>query len=45
MRSVGVSAATGQGMDAFLEKLSEAKDEYEKDYKQEYERLKVKKSQ
>ena len=39
LRAVGVSAMTGEGLDDFLEKLDEATDEYESDYKVEYERL------
>lgn len=39
LRSVAVSAVTGQGFDELLEKLEEAKVEYENDYKVEYERL------
>jgi len=39
LRSVGVSAATGQGIDRFLELVQDAELEYEKDYRKEYERL------
>merc|ERR1712141_698274 len=39
LRSVGVSAMTGQGFDEFLEELKSAAIEYEQDYKPEYERL------
>ena len=39
LRSVGVSAMTGQGLDEFLEELKSAAIEYEQDYKPEYERL------
>merc|ERR1711997_828012 len=41
LRAVGVSAMTGEGLDDFLEKLDEATEEYESDYKVEYERLKT----
>ena len=34
-------AVTGEGLDDFLEKLDEATEEYETDYKVEYERLKA----
>merc|ERR1712141_324245 len=40
LRAVGVSAMTGEGLDDFLGKLDEATEEYESDYKVEYERLK-----
>jgi len=39
LHSVGVSAATGQGVDRFLELVKDAEEEYEKDYRIEYERL------
>ena len=39
LRSVGVSAVTGEGFDEFLEELKSAAQEYEQDYKKEYERL------
>ena len=41
LRAVGVSAMTGEGLDEFLDKLDEATEEYETDYKVEYERLKT----
>jgi len=41
LRAVGVSAMTGEGLDEFLDKLDEATEEYESDYKVEYERLKT----
>ena len=44
LRHVGVSAMTGDGFDEFLEELKSAAEEYEQDYKQEYERLKEAKS-
>ena len=40
LRSVGVSAMTGQGMDDFVDALVGATEEYESDYKVEYQRLK-----
>merc|ERR1719232_2214367 len=43
LRAVGVSAMTGEGLDEFLLKLDEAGQEYENDYKVEYERLKAEK--
>ena len=39
IRSVGVSAMTGKGIDEFLEALKGARTEYEQEYKPEYERL------
>lgn len=39
LHSVGVSAATGQGIDRFLELVQDAELEYETDYRKEYERL------
>ncbi|XP_040203936.1 GPN-loop GTPase 1 isoform X2 [Rana temporaria] len=39
LRVVGVSSMTGAGMDEFFVKLSEAAEEYEKEYRPEYERL------
>lgn len=39
LRVVGVSAMTGAGMDEFFVKVSEAAEEYEKEYRPEYERL------
>ena len=40
LRSVGVSAMTGKGLDEFLEALDLATQEYETEYKVEYQRLK-----
>ncbi|KAM4770748.1 GPN-loop GTPase 1 [Rhinophrynus dorsalis] len=39
LRVVGVSAVTGAGLDDFFEKVSEAADEYEREYRPEYDRL------
>ncbi|XP_068135917.1 GPN-loop GTPase 1 [Hyperolius riggenbachi] len=39
LRVVGVSAVTGAGMEEFFVKLKEAAEEYEKEYRPEYERL------
>ncbi|KAM8953569.1 GPN-loop GTPase 1 isoform 4-T4 [Pelodytes ibericus] len=39
LRVVGVSAVTGAGMDEFFVKVSEAADEYEREYRPEYERM------
>ncbi|XP_071505613.1 GPN-loop GTPase 1-like [Diadema antillarum] len=39
LRAVGVSAVTGQGMDQFFEAVKEAVEEYEMEYKPQYERL------
>ncbi|KAG8430425.1 hypothetical protein GDO86_020635, partial [Hymenochirus boettgeri] len=39
LRVVGVSAVTGAGMDDFFKKVAEAVDEYERDYRPEYDRL------
>ncbi|XP_072263279.1 GPN-loop GTPase 1 [Pyxicephalus adspersus] len=39
LRVVGVSAVTGAGMEEFFVKVSEAAEEYEKEYRPEYERL------
>merc|ERR1712029_673937 len=45
LRSVGVSAITGQGMDDFVDALVEATEEYESDYRKEYQRLREAKKQ
>ncbi|XP_053315313.1 GPN-loop GTPase 1 [Spea bombifrons] len=39
LRVVGVSAVTGAGMEEFFQKVAEAADEYEREYRPEYERL------
>ena len=39
LKCVGVSSLMGLGFDELLEKFAEAADEYEKDYKVEYEKL------
>lgn len=39
LRTVGVSAMTGKGVDEFLEKVGEARVEYDTEYKVEYQRL------
>ena len=39
LKSVGVSAMTGKGYDEFLDLVSNAREEYERDYRAEYERL------
>jgi GTPase SAR1 family protein len=39
IRSVGVSAMTGKGVEDFLSKVEEARQEYETEYKEEYDRL------
>ncbi|CAH1272239.1 GPN1 [Branchiostoma lanceolatum] len=43
LRTVGVSAVTGQGMTEFLQAVDSAAEEYETQYKPEYERLKQEK--
>ncbi len=45
LRTVGVSAVSGKGVDAFIEAVKESRREYETDYKAEYERLKAMKEQ
>lgn len=39
LRVVGVSAVTGAGMEEFFAKVAEAADEYEREYRPEYDRL------
>ncbi|XP_025091920.1 LOW QUALITY PROTEIN: GPN-loop GTPase 1-like [Pomacea canaliculata] len=43
LKCVGVSAVTGEGMQEFFEKVDEAREEYEREYKPMYENLKQKK--
>ncbi|TRY64369.1 hypothetical protein TCAL_11720 [Tigriopus californicus] len=45
LRSVGVSAMTGMGVDKFLDKVTEAELEYETEYKEEYQRLRREKDE
>merc|ERR1719244_2298718 len=40
LNAVGVSAMTGEGVDEFIEAVREGREEYNTDYKPEYERLK-----
>ncbi|KAJ8878362.1 hypothetical protein PR048_018939 [Dryococelus australis] len=43
LRCVGVSALTGTGMQEFMDMVRDAAEEYEKDYRVEWERMKVEK--
>ncbi|BFZ18376.1 hypothetical protein BsWGS_21415 [Bradybaena similaris] len=45
IKTVGVSAATGEGVDEFLSKIDEATIEYKNEYRPMYERLKQEKSE
>ena len=45
LRSVGVSSVTGKGIDSFLDLVGDARQEYETDYKKEYQRLREAKKQ
>lgn len=40
LKAVGISAATGDGMDGLIDAIKEAAVEYERDYRPEYERIK-----
>ena len=45
IKIVGVSAVTGSGIEEFFELVENAADEYEREYKPEYEKLKKKKEE
>ena len=45
LKAVGVSAMTGKGMEEFVEALDASKEEYESEYKAEYDRLKKEKEE
>jgi GTPase SAR1 family protein len=45
LRTVGVSSMTGEGLEEFLEQLDDATQEYERDYKVEYQRLRTAKNE
>lgn len=45
IKNVGVSAATGEGMDEFVDKIAEATEEYEREYRPMYEKLRREKAQ
>ncbi|KAK3753596.1 hypothetical protein RRG08_010015 [Elysia crispata] len=44
IKNVGVSAATGEGFDEFVEKIAEASEEYEREYRPMYEKLRKEKA-
>ncbi|GFR66574.1 GPN-loop GTPase 1 [Elysia marginata] len=45
IKSVGVSAATGEGLNEFVDKIAEATEEYEREYRPMYEKLKKEKAE
>ena len=45
LKAVGVSAMTGKGMDEFVEAVDASREEYQTEYKAEYDRLKKEKEE
>merc|ERR1712098_162177 len=45
LKAVGVSAMTGEGVDNFIDAVREGREEYNNEYKPEYERLKREREQ